>query len=93
MLLGAAFGAATSWLLDGIFRDDALATVVTLLSAYASYYTADSLVGASGLLAVVCNGFAMSLMGARAAVRRLCGSAVVAECCGGRALCAAATHS
>jgi NhaP-type Na+/H+ or K+/H+ antiporter len=63
MLLGVAFGAATSWLLDNIFRDPTLTTVVTLISAYASYYTADRLVGASGLLCVVCNGFAMSLMG------------------------------
>lgn len=63
MLLGIAFGAATSWLLDNIFRDPTLTTVVTLVSAYASYYTADRLVGASGLLAVVCNGFSMSLMG------------------------------
>ncbi|KAF8058312.1 NHX8 [Scenedesmus sp. PABB004] len=65
MLLGAAFGVATSWLLDNIFRDATLTTIVTLVSAYASYYTADRLVGASGLLAVVCNGFAMSLIGGR----------------------------
>jgi len=64
MLLGIAFGTATSWLLDTIFRDPTLTTIVTLLSAYASYYTADRLVGASGLLAVVCNGFTMSLIGA-----------------------------
>lgn len=63
MVLGIAFGAATSWLLDNIFRDPTLTTIVTLMSAYASYYTADRLVGASGLLAVVCNGFAMSLIG------------------------------
>ncbi|WIA41790.1 hypothetical protein OEZ86_009122 [Tetradesmus obliquus] len=65
MLLGIAFGAATSWLLDNIFRDPTLTTVVTLVSAYSSYYTADRLVGASGLLAVVCNGFTMSLIGGR----------------------------
>jgi NhaP-type Na+/H+ or K+/H+ antiporter len=63
MVLGIAFGAATSWLLDNIFRDPTLTTVVTLVSAYSSYYTADRLVGASGLLAVVCNGFTMSLIG------------------------------
>eukprot|EP00775_Hariotina_reticulata_P012274 gene12274-12411_t len=45
--------------------DPTLTTVVTLLSAYASYYCADGLVGASGLLAVVCNGFTMSLIGGR----------------------------
>eukprot|EP00879_Flechtneria_rotunda_P025035 GHRR01026568.1.p3 GENE.GHRR01026568.1~~GHRR01026568.1.p3 ORF type:complete len:107 (+),score=28.27 GHRR01026568.1:970-1290(+) len=63
MLLGIAFGAVTSWLLDNIFRDATLTTIVTLVSAYASYYTADRLVGASGLLAVVCTGFTMSLIG------------------------------
>lgn len=31
MLLGIAFGAATSWLLDNIFRDPTLTTIVTLL--------------------------------------------------------------
>jgi NhaP-type Na+/H+ or K+/H+ antiporter len=46
-----------------VCRDPTLTTVVTLLSAYASYYCADGLVGASGLLAVVCNGFTMSLIG------------------------------
>jgi NhaP-type Na+/H+ or K+/H+ antiporter len=71
MLLGIAFGAATSWLLDNIFRDPTLTTVVTLVSAYSSYYTADRLVGASGLLAVVCNGFTMSLIG-RCCVQLLC---------------------
>ena len=45
-------------------RDPTLTTIVTLLSAYSSYYVADRLVGASGLLAVVCNGFTMSLIGA-----------------------------
>eukprot|EP00878_Enallax_costatus_P026657 GHUV01028619.1.p1 GENE.GHUV01028619.1~~GHUV01028619.1.p1 ORF type:complete len:147 (+),score=16.45 GHUV01028619.1:697-1137(+) len=64
MLLGIAFGAVTSWLLDNIFRDATLTTIVTLVSAYSSYYVADRLVGASGLLAVVCNGFTMSLIGA-----------------------------
>lgn len=44
-------------------RDPTITTVVTLLSAYSSYYVADRLVGASGLLAVVCNGFTMSLIG------------------------------
>ena len=66
MLLGIAFGGATSLLLDFIFRDPTVTVVVTLVSAYSSYYTAERLVGASGLLAVVCNGFAMSLLGARA---------------------------
>jgi NhaP-type Na+/H+ or K+/H+ antiporter len=47
--------------IDG--RDPTLTTIVTLLSAYSSYYVADRLVGASGLLAVVCNGFTMSLIG------------------------------
>lgn len=63
MLLGIAFGMVTSWLLDNIFRDATLTTIVTLVSAYSSYYVADRLVGASGLLAVVCNGFTMSLIG------------------------------
>lgn len=63
MLLGIAFGFGTSWLLDNIFRDATLTTIVTLVSAYSSYYVADRLVGASGLLAVVCNGFTMSLIG------------------------------
>jgi NhaP-type Na+/H+ or K+/H+ antiporter len=67
MVLGIAFGTATSWLLDNIFRDPTLTTVVTLVSAYSSYYTADRLVGASGLLAVVCNGFTMSLIGEKRA--------------------------
>lgn len=44
-------------------RDPTLTTIVTLLSAYSSYYVADRLVGSSGLLAVVCNGFTMSLIG------------------------------
>jgi NhaP-type Na+/H+ or K+/H+ antiporter len=44
-------------------RDPTLTTIVTLLSAYSSYYVADRLVGASGLLAVVMNGFTMSLIG------------------------------
>lgn len=44
-------------------RDPTLTTIVTLLSAYSSYYTADRLVGASGLLAVVMNGFTMSIIG------------------------------
>lgn len=40
-----------------------MTTIVTLLSAYSSYYVADRLVGASGLLAVVMNGFTMSIIG------------------------------
>lgn len=65
MLLGIVCGFLTSWLLEHIFRDPTLTTIVTLLSAYSSYYVADRLVGASGLLAVVCNGFTMSLIGGR----------------------------
>eukprot|EP00878_Enallax_costatus_P037337 GHUV01042162.1.p1 GENE.GHUV01042162.1~~GHUV01042162.1.p1 ORF type:complete len:355 (+),score=100.67 GHUV01042162.1:663-1727(+) len=71
MLLGIAFGAVTSWLLDNIFRDATLTTIVTLVSAYSSYYVADRLVGASGLLAVVCNGFTMSLIGGRQITMRV----------------------
>lgn len=71
MILGIAFGAVTSWLLDNIFRDATLTTIVTLVSAYSSYYVADRLVGASGLLAVVCNGFTMSLIGMQGLGRTL----------------------
>lgn len=52
-------------------RDPTLTTIVTLLSAYSSYYVADRLVGASGLLAVVCNGFTMSLIGVAATLHPL----------------------
>jgi hypothetical protein len=54
------------------------------VSAYSSYYTADRLVGASGLLAVVCNGFTMSLIGGCRAswcTLCLCFSSVVIGMC------------
>jgi hypothetical protein len=37
--------------------------MITVISAYGSYYTSETLMGASGLLAVVCNGFTMSWVG------------------------------
>lgn len=40
-----------------------LSCMITVISAYGSYYTSETLMGASGLLAVVCNGFTMSWVG------------------------------
>jgi hypothetical protein len=62
-------------------RDPTLTTIVTLLSAYSSYYVADRLVGASGLLAVVCNGFTMSLIGKLAPSTRLSAGPVLKLFC------------
>ena len=44
-------------------RDPGLDIVLTFTSAYSCYFVAEELLGASGLLAVVVNGFTMSLIG------------------------------
>jgi NhaP-type Na+/H+ or K+/H+ antiporter len=68
--VGGAFGAVTSWWLSRIWRDPGLDIILTWSSAYACYYVAEDLLGASGLLAVVFNGFTMSLIGGRQLTRR-----------------------
>ena len=68
--VGGAFGAVTSWWLSRIWRDPGLDIILTWSSAYACYYVAEELLGASGLLAVVVNGFTMSLIGGRQLTRR-----------------------
>jgi NhaP-type Na+/H+ or K+/H+ antiporter len=68
--VGGAFGAVTSWWLSRIWRDPGLDIILTWSSAYACYYVAEDLLGASGLLAVVVNGFTMSLIGGRQLTRR-----------------------
>jgi hypothetical protein len=45
--------------------------ILTFASAYSCYYVAEDLLGASGLLAVVCNGFTASLIGGRQVTARI----------------------
>lgn len=61
--LGLGFGLVTSFWLANIWNDPVLEIVLTLGAAYGSYFVAEELAGASGLLAVVVMGFSMSLIG------------------------------
>ena len=63
--LGLGFGLVTSLWLANIWNDPGLEIVLTLGAAYACYFVAEELAGASGLLAVVVMGFTMSLIGER----------------------------
>jgi sodium/hydrogen exchanger 10/11 len=61
--IGLGFGLVTSFWLARIFNDACLEIVLTFGAAYACYFVAEELCGASGLLAVVVMGFSMSVMG------------------------------
>ncbi|GBF87432.1 hypothetical protein Rsub_00143 [Raphidocelis subcapitata] len=63
--VGVAFGAATSWWLSRLTREPTHQIILTFTAAYSCYYVAEELLGASGLLAVVCCGFTASLIGGR----------------------------
>jgi hypothetical protein len=61
--IGLAFGLVTSFWLARIFNEACLEIILTFGAAYACYFVAEELCGASGLLAVVVMGFSMSVMG------------------------------
>jgi hypothetical protein len=61
--IGLAFGLITSFWLARIFNEACLEIILTFGAAYACYFVAEELCGASGLLAVVVMGFSMSVMG------------------------------
>ncbi|KAF6265731.1 Sodium/hydrogen exchanger family-domain-containing protein [Scenedesmus sp. NREL 46B-D3] len=69
--IGLGFGLVTSLWLARIFNDACLEIVLTFGSAYACYFVAEELAGASGLLAVVVMGFSMSVMGGRHITSRI----------------------
>ncbi|CAD7695102.1 unnamed protein product [Ostreobium quekettii] len=60
--LGAAFGFAASMWINYVYNDLVVEVAITIVTAYLTYFTADDLVGVSGVLATVALGITMAVM-------------------------------